>query len=290
MRLLARTLREPLVHFLVIGAAVFAFYSLVTPGGDASPPRERIVVSEGRVAQIAEVFARTWQRPPTPEELHGLVDAYVKEEIFYREALKLGLDRDDAVVRRRMQQKMEFLAEPTAEALQPGVGELQAFLEANRELFRSEARIAFQQIFINPQEEEPPAALRAASLLEELRGSRSAAAAQEHGDPTLLPYEMRLAPLSVIARTFGEDFAAGLADQPDGAWSGPLASVYGLHLVRIVAREAAVDPPLAEVEPRVLREWQRQQRDAYAAEEYRRLRDSYEVVLPFAEGAGAPQR
>jgi peptidyl-prolyl cis-trans isomerase C len=94
----------------------------------------------------------------------------------------------------------------------------------------------------------------------------------------------------VIARTFGEDFAAGLADQPDGAWSGPLASVYGLHLVRIVAREAAVDPPLAEVEPRVLREWQRQQRDAYAAEEYRRLRDSYEVVLPFAEGAGAPQR
>ena len=290
MRLLSKVLREPLVHFLVIGAAVFAFYDLAASDRDSAPPRERIVVSEGRVAQLAEVFARTWQRPPTPEELRGLVDAYVKEEIYYREALKHGLDRDDTVVRRRMQQKMAFLAEPPGAVLEPGAGELQTFLEVNRALFRIEPRIAFQQVFVSPEQQERPAALRAANKLESLRGSRSANLAQELSDPTLLPYEMRLTPLSVVARTFGEEFVAGLEAHQDGEWSGPTASVYGLHLVRIVAREAATDPPLAEVEAAVLREWQRWKREAYVAEEYRRLSDGYEIILIFAEDADAPQR
>ena len=115
MTFVSRLIREPLVHFILIGALVFGTYALI--GKNADELRDRIVVTEGRVQQIAQVFAKTWQRPPTPEELRGLVDAYIKEEVYYREALKLGLDRDDTLIRRRMQQKMEFVTEPSGELL-----------------------------------------------------------------------------------------------------------------------------------------------------------------------------
>ncbi len=285
MRLFAGLLREPLIHFLVIGSAVFAVYSVMN--GDAPPPREQIVVSEGRLRQIMDVFTQTWQRPPRPEEISGLVEGYVKEEIFYREGVKLGLDRDDTVIRRRLQQKLEFLIEPPEEALKASDVELAAFLAANRGRFHVEPQIAFQQVFISPEKPEP-AALRAASMLADLR--KPGADAGQHGDPTLLPTEVPLAPLRLIARNFGEDFAAGLAALPPGEWSGPVGSPYGLHLVRVTEAREGYDPPLAEVRAEVLQEWQREQREAYAEESYRQLRDSYDVVLPEAVGGKAGSR
>ena len=105
-------LREPLLHFLVIGTGIFLLYSLVR-GGNETAPRE-IVISESRIEALAENFGRTWTRPPTPQELRGLVDDYVKEEVFYREAIAMGLDRDDTVIRRRLRQKMEFVSEDAA--------------------------------------------------------------------------------------------------------------------------------------------------------------------------------
>lgn len=281
--LLAKALREPLVHFLVIGAAVFVLYGLVAPEGETAAPRERIVVSEGRVAQLATLFTRTWQRAPTEEELQGLVEGYVKEEVYYREAVKLGLDGDDTVVRRRMQQKMEFLIEPPEEVLQAGDAELQAYLETHREVFRAAPQVTFRQVFVRAGEGREAALERASLLLDALRGGAPDGAA---GDPSLLPGEMRDTSLRLVARNFGEDFAAALAELPAGAWHGPVASAYGLHLVRVEDLTAGYDPALDEVRDLVLQAWQHERRQAFAEEAYRRLRTGYEVVLP-AEGAAA---
>jgi hypothetical protein len=137
MSFVAKIIREPLVHFVLIGAVVFGLYALLS-SADREEGRDKIIVTEGRVQQLAQVFAKTWQRPPTPEELRGLIDGFIKEEIYHREAIKLGLDRDDTLIRRRMQQKMEFLTEPADEFLSADDVTLQALLDANKAEFRVE--------------------------------------------------------------------------------------------------------------------------------------------------------
>jgi len=271
-----RVFREPLVHFLLIGAAVFALYALV--GGDGEDTsRETIVVSEGRVQQLAQVFAKTWQRPPTPQELRGLINAYIKEEVYYREAVKLGLDRDDTLIRRRMQQKMEFLSEPGEENLAADEAALQAFLDDNKASYRVEPRLAFEQVFFNPKPDAADAKRRAKDALS---GLKSGEAPQELGDPTLLPASKPLSPLRSIERDFGDVFAMALIDLPLNAWSGPIESPYGLHLVRVSERAEAYDPDLDEVREEVQRDWRSFQRETYERQAYEKLRAKYEVVLP----------
>jgi hypothetical protein len=204
----------------------------------------------------------------------------VKEEVYYREAVKLGLDGDDTVVRRRMQQKMEFLIEPPEEALQASDEALQSFLEAHRERFQIDPSVAFRQIFVRSDKGGEAAAQRAPILLAALRSGTGESEVGAAGDPTLLPEEMELAPLHLIARRFGEDFAAALPELPVGEWRGPIASPYGLHLVRVESVTAGYVPTLEEVRGPVLQEWQHEKREAYAEAVYRRLLEGYEVILP----------
>jgi hypothetical protein len=283
MSFLARLVREPLVHFLAIGAAVFAVYALVRGGEEE---RDRIVVSEGRVAQLAQIFTKTWQRPPTQKELRGLIDTYVKEEIYYREAVKLGLDRDDTLIRRRMQQKMEFLTEPADNLLKADDAELEAFLEANREEFHVAPRIAFTQVFINPakKNEDEPAESRAEKFLAALR-SGSDQVSSELGDPTLLPATMPLSSLKTIGRDFGDDFAKALTSLPRGEWAGPVPSPFGLHLVRVTERVDGSDPPLADIRDAVEQKWRTWKREQFQDEVFKSLRAKYDVVLPTFDGA-----
>lgn len=282
MSFLSRLVREPLVHFLVVGAAVFAAYAFLAED-EASETRDRIVVTEGRVRQLAQVFAKTWQRPPTPQELRGLVDAFVKEEVYYREAVKLGLDRDDTLIRRRMQQKMEFLSEPGEEALAADDAALQAYLDSHKDTYRLDPKLAFEQVFINPKSSDGDAGARAAAMLQALKAGRDPA---EFGDPTLLPKEMPLSPLRAIARDFGDDFAEAASETPVGAWAGPIRSPFGLHLVRVTKREDGYDPKLDEVRAAVLRDWRNLKRKEHQAEAYGALRAQYEVVLPAANPPG----
>jgi hypothetical protein len=256
MTFLSRLVREPLVHFVLIGAAVFALYALTREANEG--PRDRIVVTEGRVQQLAQVFAKTWQRPPTSEELRGLIDAYIEEEVYYREALKLGLDRDDTLIRRRMQQKMEFLIEPGEDLLAADDSELKAFLDMHKAEFRVEPRIAFEQVFINPESGDTPAAARASAALGELRAGEPSS---NLGDPTLLP---------------------------EGQWLGPIDSTFGLHLVRITERADGYDPPLDEIREAIEQKWRTQKREAFQMEEYARLRGKYDVILPSGTAA-SPQ-
>jgi len=284
MSSLSKIFREPLVHFVLIGAAVFGLYALVS-GGEPESAREEIVVTEGRMQQLAQVFAKTWQRPPSPEELRGLVDAYVKEEVYYREAIKLGLDQDDTLIRRRMQQKMEFVTEPSDELLRADDTALQAYLDAHKTEFRVEPRFAFEQVFLNPAKTGAAAPVRGEQMLAVLKASERDGVPPDVGDPTLLPAEMPLSPLSGIARNFGEPFAAKLTDLPEKEWAGPIKSSYGLHLVRVTERLDGYDPKLAEVRGAVEQKWRTEKRDEFQAQAYDQLLAEYEVVLPTAEAA-----
>lgn len=279
MSFLSKLLREPLVHFVLIGAAVFGLYALVS-GGEPDSAREEIVVTEGRIQQLAQVFAKTWQRPPRPEELRGLIDAYVKEEVYYREAVKLGLDRDDTLIRRRMQQKMEFLTEPDEAALTADDVKLQAYLDKNMADFRVAPRVAFEQVYIKPTSNEADAKARAAETLEALRSDEPPASL---GDPTLLPAATKPSSLTTIERDFGESFARELTTLPLNAWSGPISSPYGLHLVRVTQRIDGFDPKLTEVRHAVAQKWRTAKREAFQKEAYEMLRSKYEVVLPAAK-------
>jgi len=281
-----RILREPLFQFLVIGAIVFAGYAAIQDRTATSEP-DTIVVTPGRINQLAETFARTWQRPPTREELDGLVDAFVKEEVFYREGRKLGLDTDDTVFRRRLQQKMEFLMEPGTEELTPGDGELQAYLKANPDTYRIPARVAFRQIFFDPQRRGEGVSADANAALDRLRGGLSEAETAELGDATLLPAGMPLVSVDQVAISFGSEFADALADAPAGDWAGPIASTFGVHLVRVDDRSEAREPELAEVAGAVARDWEARRRREISDKRYADLRAQYEVVVEMPSGGQA---
>ena len=270
-----RWLREPLLHFLIIGTGLFLLYQFAT-GGNESAPRE-IVISESRIEALAENFGRTWMRPPTPQELRGLVDDYVKEEVFYREAIAMGLDRDDTVIRRRLRQKMEFVSEDAAATAEPTDAQLQQFLTAHPEKFVEPARVTFQQVFVNAERRGDAALSDAERILAELQAGRGPAIPAEAGDPTLLPASLEAASPQEIAGSFGEEFGKLLEDAPIDQWVGPIASSFGLHLVRVSARSASAMPRLVDIRPVVVREWQADQRTLAGDSFYSSLRSKYDV-------------
>lgn len=284
-----RLAREPLVHFLVIGAAVFALSALSGSNVEEETDDRRIVVTQGRIAQMVQVFARTWQRSPTQEELRGLVDGFVKEEIYYREAVKLGLDRDDTLVRRRMQHKMKFLIEPEESALKASDEELRAYLRAHREFFRVEPKITFSQIYLDPEADGPPVSERVERLLARLRSPEARNGLAALGDHTMLQPAMTLTPVSGVAREFGREFAAALGTLPRGQWAGPVRSSYGVHLVRVTRFDDGYVPPLAEIRDAVETRWRQDRREAHINTEYEKLRAKYEVLLPIAQREGGAQ-
>jgi hypothetical protein len=271
------TLREPLFHFLLIGAAIFGVYVAV---GDApvSEPENRITVAASHIERLRALWQRQWQRPPTPEDLRGLIEEHVRVEVLYREALALGLDRDDTVVRRRLAQKLEFLTEDVAALRDPTDAELAAYFEANRERYRTPARISFTQVYFN-QDRRGGAAHQDASLaLASLRAG-SPTAASSYGDGSMLDdaYWEKTPP--EIEAAFGRDFAAAVFAHEPGTWFGPVSSGYGLHLVRIDERTAGRLPALSEVGTIVRTDWSYEQRRQANEAIYQRLLDRYTVVI-----------
>jgi parvulin-like peptidyl-prolyl isomerase len=277
-----RLLREPLLHFLLIGAGLFLLYGLLNRG-QSDAPRE-IVISEARVEALAENFATVWMRPPTAAELKGLIDDYVAEEVYYREAVAMGLDQDDTVIRRRLRQKMEFISEDVAAATEPTDAQLQAYLEQHADKFVLPATLTFQQAYISVERRGETARADAEKLLADLQAGRGPADPAEAGDATLLPATMEAASPQAIANAFGEEFARQIDEAPVGQWSGPIESGFGLHLVKVDERVAASAPSLAEIRPIVLREWQSEQRRTLSESFLDTLRSKYEVRV---EGAAA---
>jgi hypothetical protein len=266
-----RILHEPLVHFLAIGALMFAVYAVVShrtrdPG--------TIEVGQGQIDMMTAVFERTWQRAPTPDDVKALVDGYVRDEVFYREGVAMGLDREDPLIRRRMRQKVEFLAESMYGVPEPSDAALQAYLDGHRERFASPVLVTFRQVYLGTAADADTT-----RLLAQLNRLGDSDAAADMGRSTQLDARMNLAPSSDIARAFGQRFAQSLTAMPAGSWTGPIASDYGLHLVRVSERVDGRTPTLGDVRERVKREWLRDELAAANEKYYEGLRARYTVRI-----------
>jgi hypothetical protein len=284
--MLKSLLKEPLFHFLVLALALFAAYGALNPVQTSK--QDRIVMTSSKIEQLATQFASNWQRPPTAAELKALVDDAAKEEIYFREALALGLDKNDGLIRRRLRQKMEFLIDAEAEGMTPSDTELEAYLKANPAKFAADPVFAFQQIFLNPQLHGDRIDADAAAILEQLLAGDAANAAN-FGDATLLPSELALTGATEISQMFGGDFMAALRAAPQGRWTGPIKSAFGLHLVRVAEHRDGGVPPLGQVRGAVAREWANERRKALEEASFKQLLTRYEIVVENPAKAAASQ-
>jgi hypothetical protein len=289
---MTRILKEPLIHFLVLGGGLFLWFDLIggedelpPPDGDpqdelaSRPDSKEIVVSKGQIENLRSQFSKTRQRPPSELELKGLIDAYVREEVMYRQALKLGLDRDDTIVRRRMQQKLEFFTEDLAALATPSDDELQNFLESNLERYRLDPKLTFKQVYLDPQRRADTIEADIESLLATLSAAGASADISEAGDRSLLEQEFEATGLYDVERTFGSEFSQGLLEVETGSWQGPVKSGFGLHLVYISERIDARPPSLDEVRAAVERDWSATRRDETNEAIYNEWLSGYKVTI-----------
>ena len=270
-----RWLREPLLHFLVLGALLFVAYGWIHRGTGSAG---EIVVARAQVDSLREQFTRSWQREPTPAELQGLIDGWVRDEALYREGRALGFDVDDPVIRRRVAQKVEFLADE----LTPGAptdSELQVWLEQHADNYRIDARYSFEQIYFDPSR-------RRERLDADLESAERALAKGNpvKGDGTMLPSVMTDVPTYEVVKTFGTGFAAALSGLRVGQWSRPIESGYGVHLVRPTARTEGRAAMLDEVREAVERDLLHDRTEQGRKRFYAALLDRYEVRVEGDDG------
>lgn len=275
-------LGNPLLQFFAAGAVIFAIYW--ASDRSASQPAGSITISLAEQKNLAALFEKTWRRPPTAAEFKGLIDARLREELLYREALALGLDEGDIVVRRRLVQKVEFIADDLAARVDPSEADLEAFLADNAANYAIEPRLTFRQIYLSEARRGERLMADAEALLGKLK---SGADPEVLGDAIDLPRAMDKAPTSVIARSFGQDFADAIARLEPGDWAGPVRSAYGVHLVQVQAKDARRAPSLDEVRDKVERDWREARRQAARAAYLKRLKDKYAIAVERANEGGS---
>ena len=287
--MIARLLREPLLQFLLLGAGLFALHGLV--GKRSTEALDKIVVSASRIANLGDGFVRTWRRPPSEQELQGLIENYIRDEVFYREGRAAGLDRDDAVIRRRVRQKMEFLAEDMS-APEPTDEQLAAYLASNPERFRVEDQITFRQVFLSATRRASTIESDSKQVASVLDRADAAVDAAALGDPFLLGEEFRSVSPNKVTSIFGESFAKRIFAMEKDRWQGPVASGFGQHFVFISGRAYGDLPGLDAVRPAVRREWANARRLEAEWKLYASLRERYEIVVeaPQPKAAEAASR
>lgn len=286
MRAILRWLRnEPMLYFVLLGAAIFA----ARPRLAQTDRRDRIAVTRGRIESLATGFTLTWKRPPTASELEELIQDYIREEIYVREAIALRLDHDDTIIRRRLRQKLEFVSEDLIARAEPTTEQLRAWFDAHAEKFRTAQTITFDHVYLNRQRRAERLADDLESLREALRHAGESPDLSRLGDPFLLETSFDRVAVSEARELFGDAFARAVAQLPLGEWSGPVESGYGVHLVRVRGRSGGLPGTFEDVRETVRREWLEEQRAASNAKFYDAQRKRYEVTVEqLYDGAPAP--
>lgn len=287
-----KLLREPLVHFLLLGAALFIWFELTRDAPVIAS--DAIEVTSGLLEHLVTGFERTWQRPPNDEELLKLVQDQVRDEVFYREAVALGLEKDDTLIRRRLRQKLETMQTETAEPPAATEAELQAYFSAHTARYEQPPAVAFDQVFVDPSASSDAAAQRRGKLAQLQSGEADPAAI---GDASPQPAHFELTAQPLLALAFGEAFVDALTQIKPGVWTGPVESKLGLHLVRVNQTANARVPELGEVRDAVERDWKSEQLRQIRDEMFRELQERYPVTVTIpgqqgariAEALGAPQ-
>ncbi len=273
-----KLLKEPLLHFLLIGAAFFALYSYLNP--QSLQVDNQIVVNEGRINALQEGFRRTWNRLPSDDELQGLIDDYVLEEIYYRQALALGIEQNDAMIRRRLRQKMEFLSASMISELQPSDAQLQAYLQEHAQKYRTSNQYSLQQVYISPDRDRASLSQRIESVRQQLLQDQPV-----DSDGSLFPQRFEQASDFQLNNQFGRGFAAHLDQLPLNEWSGPVESGLGYHFIQLSERHMGQLPPLDQVRDEVVRDWTYDQQQQIKAQLNEKLLADYQIVVEWPQGA-----
>ena len=273
-----RVLCEPLVHFLAAGAVLFGLSALAGESWGLGGGRERIHVSAGKIRQLRETWTRRWGAEPTEEQLRGVVDDFVREEVLYREAIASGLDRDDVVVRRRLAQKVEFLAQNVAAAVAPSETELQEYFGRHAQRYAVPEQVGFSHVYFSRSARGAEAERVARDALAGLRSGRiTVAETSRLGDRFMLQSEYPPQTRAQIRDLFGAEFAARVFELPAGEWAGPVPSSYGAHLVHVRLRVASRVPDLDEVRRQVVRDFEDERLRSAADRYYEGLRRRYDI-------------
>jgi hypothetical protein len=270
--ILQRFLREPLLHFIVIGGLFFLIYTAVNDTFDNST--DTIFITPERIDQIETMFTGVWNRKPTDEELDNLIKEEVSSEVYYRDALALGLDKNDAIVRRRLRQKMEFLTDTGIYLQEPSPGELETYFAANDQVYKNEPRLAFEQVYLG---ESPPEDIVSQTL--KILRSESAVDLSTLGQRTLLPAQLKMSQPGAIDSVFGKGFYSQIAVLAPGEWVGPVTSTYGIHLIRTLDGEPARMPTLEEIRDFVLQDWRSAKAEENREQDYAKRRSRYTVEI-----------
>ena len=272
-------LREPLLHFLLIGAAIYLLYGAFAESQPEADGKT-IVVSAAEVEWMQTSWQKRWNRPPTPDELDGLIQQYIRETVLYREALTMGLNKHDQVIRRRLAQKLEFLAKDLVALIPPTDEELVAYFDAHKDRYQEPALYTFTHVFIDP-DKRGNATLENAEAIKATLMARGDAIedAGALGDNFMLQsYYPEKDPLE-IQKLFGSGFAESLMDLAPGQWHGPVLSGYGTHLVYVSSIREPLPPVFAQVREQVVQHWTSEKSEELNEQFYANLRDSYTIVI-----------
>ena len=279
-------LKEPLFHFLVLGLLIYGGYTWLH-ADDAPDNEQTIVVGAGELAWMQTSFEKRWKRGPTPVELGGLVKEYVRETVLYREALAMGLDQDDTIVRRRLAQKLEFLVQDLVEVSPPTEEALEVYFGEHLADYREPDRITFTHVFVDPDRRGAETLGDAAEIREALEKFEDPAdGAKELGDPFMLQSYYPERTEAEISKLFGGDFAKSVGELSEGVWHGPVLSGYGVHIVYVHGTQTFPQPSTSEVRERVVQDWTAAKREELNAEYYTRLLEKYDVVIEEAPDGG----
>ncbi len=279
-----KILHEPLLHFLIIGVILFVFWGVW--GDNSGSDSEQIIVGSARIGQIKDAWKKQWRREPSEEELKSLIEQFIQEEVLYREALNMGLEKDDSIIRRRLAQKMQFLIQDIADRKPPKDAELKAFFNLNPEQYQSPARISFTHVYFNRDRRKNTVLRDARDVLVGLQ-TRNPKRAPEKGDPFMLNLDYVRVSKQETTRLFGKTFAEDLFVLRPGPWQGPIQSGYGIHLVRLVEHLPARLPEFSEVAERVHQEFVNNQRRKANKETIKALKDRYKIVIEPNGGDGS---
>lgn len=280
---LRRWLREPLLHVLLIGATLFVVYDALNPGAAERPEPNRIVITTDDLAQLQIAWMAQWQRPPTPDEMHNLLDGKIREEVLSREATALGLDKDDTIIRRRLAQKMEFVMDDVAALREPTGDELRRWFEQNSQSFALPSLVTFRHLYFSPDRRGAHARDDAAAALQKA-ASKPEDTPELVGlsDPFMFQDFYAESSPDEVAGIFGTGFAQALLELKERQWQGPIESGLGWHLVWVEAKIPGRVPPFEEIAATVKSEWMDEQRAAAKRKMFETMRARYQIVPPQA--------
>lgn len=274
--MIKKLLREPLFHFLLIGASLFILYSFLNPSAEQSEGQV-IIIEDSDVERLVKAYQQNWNALPDSATLTKLLEEEIKSEVFYREALQMQLDHNDEIIRRRLKQKYEFLVKDLANSQQPTDAELKAYYQQNTQRYAAPANLSFSQIYFSPDKHKNPL-MEAQKVLAQIKDKpKDAIKFKDFGDNFHLQTYFSNRDFNDVRQLFGQDFSSTLFQNPQEGWSSPITSGYGVHLVYISAIEKESIKTLEEVKEKVIADWKIAQQQLYNNQLYQNLLKKYEV-------------